>query len=75
MKQKAKDVVNSVKPLFESCLKIADRLGDDQIYIATGRAREIIKLLKSLETELKTINPKKPMFEFLDQLAKERGTI
>ena len=51
MNTQAKAVVDSIKPLFETCLKVADRLGNDQIQIATGRARDIIKLLKDLETE------------------------
>ena len=74
MNQQAKAVVDSIKPLFEVCLKVADRVGNDQIQIATGRAREIIKLLKDLENEIKT-TPKNSMFEYLDGIAKERGML
>lgn len=51
MNQQVKDVVDSIKPLLEVCLKVADRVGNDQIQIATGRAKDIVKLLKDLETE------------------------
>lgn len=74
MNQQAKDVVDSIKPLLEVCLKVADRLGNDQIQIATGRARDIIKLLQKLEAAL----PKKdniPNFEihYLDKLLKKKA--
>lgn len=68
MNQQAKDVVDNIKPLFEFCLKLADRVGSDQIEIATGRAREIVKLLKNLESSLpKKDNSSNFMIQYLDK--------
>jgi hypothetical protein len=68
MNQQAKDVVDSIKPLFEVCLKVADKLGNDQIQIATGRAKDIVKLLQKLEASLpKKDNSPNFMIHYLDK--------
>jgi len=74
MNQQTKDVVDSIKPLFEVCLKVADRLGNDQIQIATGRARDIVKLLQKLDASLpKKDNSSNMLMHYLDKklLAKQ----
>lgn len=68
MNQQAKDVVDSIKPLLEVCLKVADRVGNDQIQIATGRAKDIVKLLQKLEASLpKKDNSSNFMIHYLDK--------
>jgi len=68
MNQQAKDVVDSIKPLVEVCLKVADRIGNDQIQIATGRVKDIIKLLQKLEASLpKKDNSPNFMIQYLDK--------
>jgi hypothetical protein len=72
MKEQARAVIDSVKPLLEVCLKQADRFGNDHIEIATGRVREIIKKLKDLDALSKSNKPNAAMFAYLDNMAQER---
>jgi hypothetical protein len=65
MKQEAKTLIDSIKPMLEVCLQYADRLELDQIHIATGRAKELLKQVKDLEKQLPVKN-NKSMFEYLD---------
>lgn len=52
MNEKAKAVVDSIKPLLEVCLKYAHRFDAPEIRIAVGRAKEIHKLVQELEDSL-----------------------
>lgn len=62
---KTRALIDNIKPLLEVCLKYSDRLQLDQIHIATGRAKEILKLIGEVEKELPT-KKKNSMFEYLD---------
>lgn len=52
MNEKAKAVVDNIKPLLEGCLKYAQRFDADEIRITVERAKEIQTLVKTLEESL-----------------------
>lgn len=52
MNEKAKAVVDNIKPLLEVCLKYAQRFDADEIRITVERAKEIQTLVKTLEESL-----------------------
>jgi hypothetical protein len=66
MKQQAKIVVDSIQPLFETSLELAERIGNDQIFVSTLRAKEILKQLKDLSKELKKQQQEKIENKYLD---------
>lgn len=66
MKQEAKIVVDSIQPLLEVSLKVAERIGNDQIQISVARTREIINQLKSLRNELSKQTQKVIENKYLD---------
>lgn len=71
MKEKTKALIDSIKPLLEVCLKYSDRLQLDQIHIATGRARDILKLIGDVEKELpKKTNNQNFLIKYLDNKIK-----
>jgi phage gp29-like protein len=66
MKQKAKVVVDSIQPLLEVSLKIAEKVGNDQIQISVARTKDIINQLKSLRNELSKQTQKVIENKYLD---------
>ena len=52
MNEKAKAVVDNIKPLLEVCLKYAQRFDAYEIRITVERAKEIQTLVKTLEKSL-----------------------
>lgn len=66
MNIQAKAVVDSIKPLFETSLELAERIGNDQIFVSTLRAKEILKQLKDLSKELKKQQQEKIENKYLD---------
>jgi hypothetical protein len=69
MNQEAKTLIDSIKPLFEICLKYSERLDLDEIFISKARAKEIIKQIKDLEKQIPKMN-KNSMFDYLDNKIK-----
>jgi hypothetical protein len=51
----ARNLVNSLEPLFSCCLKSSNRHGLDEIRISTGRAKEIHQDLSRLKRRLKEL--------------------
>jgi hypothetical protein len=70
MKDKIKQLFDSIEPLLSIQLQYADRLDLDTIQITTARARETLKQLRDLHKELKMDAPSSRKV-FLDHMDKK----
>ena len=70
MKEKIKQLFDSLEPLLSIQLQYADRLDLDTIHITTARARETLKQLRDLHKELKMDAPSSRKV-FLDHMDKK----
>jgi len=70
MKDKLKQLFDSLEPLISIQLQYADRLDLDTIQITTARARETLKQLRDLHKELKMDTPSSRKV-FLDHMDKK----
>lgn len=53
MKEAARELAYQVGDLLEFCLKTSQRHNLDEVFIANGRARDLVKLANQLKKELK----------------------
>jgi hypothetical protein len=69
MKDKIKQLFDSIEPLLSIQLQYADRLDLDTIHITTARARETLKQLRELNNELKATTPssRKAFLDHMDE--------
>ena len=67
MKTQIKELIDSLEPLFSIQLKNADRFQMDSITISTDRARESLKQLRTLQTEIQSMKKDKGFMEMMDQ--------
>lgn len=61
-------LINSISPLFQVCIKQADRHGLEEIRITKARAREILHLIIAAEKELEPKNKQPKHFDHLDAI-------
>ena len=67
MKTKVKELIDGIEPLISIQLKYADRLGLDSISISACRAREFVKQLRELQSEIKSLKTDKSFISMMDQ--------
>jgi hypothetical protein len=55
-------LLNNIQPLFEVCVKQANRHGLEEIKISKARAREILLLIDAADKEMEDLNKKKTSY-------------
>jgi hypothetical protein len=61
-------VINNIKPLLHSQVKLADRQGLSEIRISTARAKELLHLCIAADKEIEDSYPLPEHFHRLDQI-------
>jgi hypothetical protein len=66
MKDKLKQLIDSIEPLISIQLQYADRLDLDTIQITTARAREALKQLRDLQKEINSDKKTSSFYSMMD---------